>query len=72
MKNVFKWIGIVLGSLIGLLLVAGLVLFLIGNGRLKKNMIFSLRISPFPRTRRVSNMENIALKHCVRVVMAWI
>jgi len=40
MKNVFKWIGIVLGSLIGLLLVAGLVLFLIGNGRLNKKYDF--------------------------------
>ncbi len=41
MKNVFKWIGIVLGSLIGLLFVAGLVLFLVGNGRLNKKYDFS-------------------------------
>jgi len=36
MKKVFKWIGIVLGSLIGLLLIAGVVLFLMGNARLNK------------------------------------
>lgn len=36
MKVVFKWIGIVLGSLVGLIIVAGLVLFLIGNARLNK------------------------------------
>ena len=36
MKKVFKWIGIVLGSLIGLLLVAGVVMYFIGNARLNK------------------------------------
>ncbi len=36
MKKVFKWIGIVLGLLIGLILVAGLVLYLMGNARLNK------------------------------------
>jgi len=36
MKRVFRWIGIVLGSLIGLLLVAGIVLYFIGNARLNK------------------------------------
>ena len=36
MKKVFKWIGIVLGSLIGLMLVVGVVLFLIGNARINK------------------------------------
>ena len=36
MKRVFKWIGIVLGSLIGLILVAGVVLYFIGNARLNK------------------------------------
>ena len=40
MKKVFKWIGIVLGSLIGLVLVAGLVLFLIGNSKLNKTYEF--------------------------------
>jgi mono/diheme cytochrome c family protein len=39
-KKVFKWIGIVLGSLIGLVLVAGAVLFFIGNGRLNKTHDF--------------------------------
>jgi mono/diheme cytochrome c family protein len=36
MKKAFKWIGIVLGSLIGFILVAGAVLYLIGNARLNK------------------------------------
>ena len=40
MKKVFKWIGIVLGSLIGLVVVAGAVLFFIGNGRLNKTYDF--------------------------------
>jgi len=36
MKKVLKWIGIVLGSLIGLLLVVALVLFLIGSAQMNK------------------------------------
>src|SRR5512138_2230562 len=36
MMKVLKWIGIVLGLLAGLLLVAGVVLFFIGNARLNK------------------------------------
>ena len=36
MKRLFKWIGIVLGSLVGLLLVAGVVMYLIGEARLNK------------------------------------
>lgn len=40
MKKVLKWIGIVLGSLIGLLLVTGSILLLIGNSRLNKTYEF--------------------------------
>jgi len=40
MKKVFRWIGIVLGALVGLLLVVGVVLFLIGNARLNKSYDF--------------------------------
>jgi mono/diheme cytochrome c family protein len=40
MRNVLKWIGIVLGSLVGLLLVAGVVLYFIGNARLNKTYDF--------------------------------
>lgn len=36
MKRVLRWIGIVLGSLLGLILVAGLAMYLIGNARLNK------------------------------------
>jgi len=36
MKKIFKWIGIVLGSLVGLILVTVLTLFLVGNARLNK------------------------------------
>ena len=40
MKKVFKWIGIVLGSLIGLVLVAGVVFYLKGNASLNKTYDF--------------------------------
>jgi len=40
MKNVMKWIGIVVGSLIGLVLVAGVTLSLMGNARLNKTYDF--------------------------------
>jgi len=40
MKKVFKWIGIVLGSMIGLIVVAGVVLNLMGNARLNKKYDF--------------------------------
>jgi len=40
MKKVFKWIGIVLGSLVGLVLIAGLVLYLIGNSHINKTYEF--------------------------------
>lgn len=40
MKTAFKWIGIILGSLVGLVLVASAVLFLIGNARLNKTYDF--------------------------------
>ncbi len=36
MKKVFKWIGIVLGSLVGLILIAALTLFLMGSARLNQ------------------------------------
>lgn len=36
MKKIFKWIGIVLGSLVGLILIAALTLFLMGSARLDK------------------------------------
>jgi len=40
MKKIIKIVGIVLGSLIGLLLVVGVVLFLIGNARLNRTYDF--------------------------------
>ena len=40
MKKIFKWIGIVLGSLLGLVLIAGFVFFLIGNAQLNKTYDF--------------------------------
>jgi len=40
MKKVFKWIGIVLGSLVGLILIAALTLFLMGSARLNKTYDF--------------------------------
>ena len=40
MKKVFKWIGIVLGSLVGLVVVTGIVLYLMGTARLNKTYHF--------------------------------
>lgn len=40
MKKIFKWIGVALASLIGLVFVASLMLFLIGNARLNKTYDF--------------------------------
>jgi cytochrome c5 len=40
MKRVFKWIGIGLGSLVGLILLVALVLFFVGNARLNKTYDF--------------------------------
>jgi mono/diheme cytochrome c family protein len=40
MKQIFKWIGIVLGSLIGLLLVTSTVLYFMGNAHLNKTYDF--------------------------------
>ena len=48
MKKVFKWVGIVLGSLVGLILVAGVALFAMGNARLNKKYDFQQST----RTRR--------------------
>lgn len=41
MKKVFRWIGIVLGSLVGLILVAGIVLLAIGNSHMNKTYDFA-------------------------------
>jgi mono/diheme cytochrome c family protein len=40
MKKIFKWIGIGLGSLVGLILLVALVLFFMGNARLNKTYDF--------------------------------
>jgi len=40
MKNVLKWIGIMLGSLVGLIVIAGAVMFFMGNARLNKTYDF--------------------------------
>ena len=40
MKKVFKWIGIVLGSLVGLVVISVLTLFMMGNARLNKTYDF--------------------------------
>lgn len=40
MRRALKWIGIVLGSLIGLVLIAGVVMYLMGNARLNKTYDF--------------------------------
>src|SRR3990172_3646274 len=48
MKKIFKWIGIVLGSLVGLILITALTLFLIGSARLNKTYDFPPSNLPIP------------------------
>jgi len=40
MKNVLKWIGIVLGTLIGIILIVGVTMFALGNARMNKTYDF--------------------------------
>ena len=42
MKKVLKWVGITLGSLVGLFLVTGVALLVVGNSRLNKTYDFPL------------------------------
>ena len=48
MKKFFKWFGIVLGSLIGLIVLVFLGLMLKGNSMLNKNTMHRLKRSPSP------------------------
>ena len=66
MKKVFKWIGIVLGSLVGLVLVAGAALFFIGNARLNKTYDF-----PPPNITLPTDAASLEFgKHRVEVLCA--
>lgn len=59
MKRIFKWIGIVLGSLLAVLLVAGVVLYFVGESRLNKTYDFEASNLTIP-----TDAESIALgKH---------
>ncbi len=49
MKAVFKWVGVILGSILGLVLAAGLVLYGIGQSRLNKTYAIEPEGIPFPR-----------------------
>jgi len=40
MKKIFKWIGIALGSIVGLMIITGITFFLIGNASLNKEYDF--------------------------------
>lgn len=66
MRRVLKWVGIVLGSLIGLLLIVGVVLFLMGNARLNKTYDFPATDLEIP-----TDAESIAYgKHRVESLCA--
>ncbi len=66
MKRVLKWIGIVLGALLGLLLVGGTVLYFIGNSRLNKTYDFEPSNLTIP-----TDAESIALgKHRAEALCA--
>src|SRR6185436_13040863 len=53
MNRVFRIVGIVLGSLLGIVLVAGVILFLIGNARLNKVYDFPASDIAVPREEAV-------------------
>jgi mono/diheme cytochrome c family protein len=66
MKKVFKWIGIVLGSLVGLILIAALTLFLMGSARLNKTYDFPATNLEIP-----TDAESLAYgKHRVETLCA--
>jgi mono/diheme cytochrome c family protein len=66
MKKIFKWIGIVLGSLVGLTLIAALTLFLMGSARLNKTYDFPASDLEIP-----TDAESIAYgKHRVESLCA--
>ncbi len=65
MKKIFKWIGIVLGSLIGLILIVALILFLIGNARLNKTYDFPPSDLTIPTdAASIAHGEHIAKTLC--------
>ena len=68
--RVFKIVGIVLGSLVGIVLLAGVVLYWMGNARLNKVYDFPPPVSRCPKTLQASNLGNIVLKLCARAAMA--
>ena len=68
MKRFFKWLAILLGSLVGLILVAGVVMFLVGNARLNRVYDFPPSNITIPTDEPASPMANIASKHCVPIV----
>jgi len=55
MKKIFRKIGLVLASIVGLILVVGVILFLVGNTRLNKKYEFPPSNIPIPK-----NNEDIA------------
>ena len=66
MQQVFRWIGIVFGSLLGLLLVAGAALYLMGNARLNKTYDFETSNLTIP-----TDAESIELgRHRVEALCA--
>lgn len=48
MKKILKWIGIVLAGLVGLLLVAAVVLYILGSARLNRNYNIKVETIPIP------------------------
>jgi mono/diheme cytochrome c family protein len=66
MKKVLKWIGIVLGALVGLILLAAIVLFISGNSRLQKT--YSFNVQPIPIPTDAASIERG--KHRVTILCA--
>lgn len=66
MKKVLKWIGIVLGGLLGLIVLAAAVMFLIGNSRLEKT--YQIDVQPVAIPTDAASLE--LGKHRVEVLCA--
>jgi hypothetical protein len=67
-RNVFEWIGIGLGVVVGLSIIFS------GTSRTKKLIVRNLRASIYLRMLLPSNVVNISMRHPVAAVtvMTWI
>ncbi|MBI4340249.1 MAG: cytochrome c, partial [Chloroflexi bacterium] len=65
MRKVLKWLGIVLGSLLGLIIVAAVVLFLVGGSRVNRS--YALQVEPVAIPSDVASIQRG--QHLARAVV---